>query len=83
MPTLQFAEGLYGVPVPPNCPVLTRWYAMFREGRVRRPCRSPHRCWRSRRVSATCVHRRTGKSALPAPPVAADPTRDVGACGAD
>lgn len=29
MATLQFAEGLYGVPLPTDCPVLAAWYAMF------------------------------------------------------
>lgn len=29
MATLQFADGLYGVPVPENCPMLAAWYARF------------------------------------------------------
>ncbi len=37
MATLQFAKGLYGVPLPDYCPVLTEWYAMFAE----RPSATP------------------------------------------
>jgi glutathione S-transferase len=29
MATLQFAEHMYGVPVPDNCPVLAKWYGEF------------------------------------------------------
>lgn len=29
MATLQFADALYGVALPSDCPVLGRWYAMF------------------------------------------------------
>lgn len=29
MATLQFAEALYGVPLPGGCPVLAEWYAAF------------------------------------------------------
>lgn len=29
MATLQFAEHLYGVPVPVNCPALAEWYGTF------------------------------------------------------
>lgn len=31
MATLQFAQGLYGVPVPDECAALLDWYAMFSE----------------------------------------------------
>lgn len=29
MATLQFAENVYGVPIPSGCPTLARWYADF------------------------------------------------------